>query len=170
MQITSRSYSGTGSHFARKARMFALLVSIILAGFSLYSAETTTPVKESSELDKLYQVYLDGTIEQARRALLQSIALLEKESDKKAVAHAQWLNYSRLHVLEERAENHALAEASLLKARYWFLRKLELSGEPTEKAMEIVRGFTGPKCAEIVDQFDRDHTDKKGPKYVRPPL
>jgi hypothetical protein len=151
-------------------KFLALLYGLFLA-ISVGAADLAPAPGPSSEMEKLYQVYLNGTVEEARRALLQSIEMLENEksSDQKASAHARWLNYSRLHVLEARAGNHDLADAALLKARYWFLRKLELAGDSTEKAIILVRGFSGSKCAQVVDQFDREHTDKKGPRYLRPP-
>ncbi|MCX5670242.1 MAG: hypothetical protein NTU94_02830 [Planctomycetota bacterium] len=83
-------------------------------------------------------------------------------------AHGLWLTYSRLYVLEIRGGNEALAQACLLKARYWLLRKAELGGADTETAAtEVFSWFTPDKCMEIIDQWDKSRTQGKGPKYAQ---
>ncbi len=122
-----------------------------------------------SQLDVLYQAYAKGDVAQARQSLEKSIPILENATFPKvgAAAHGLWLSYARLHVLEARAGKASLAEAYLLKARYWYLKKLELSGESTEQGFETVKLFTPEKCMELVDQFDKKNTQGSGAAYVK---
>jgi len=121
------------------------------------------------KLDPLYQTYLTGTRDQAEMSLKQMLSHVEgSDEPPKVQAHDLWLTYSRLYVLEKRGGNEALAQAYLLKARYWLLRKAELGGADAEKAATEVFGwFTPDKCTEIVDHWDKSRTQGKGPNYAR---
>jgi hypothetical protein len=120
-------------------------------------------------LQDLYAVYLEGDTDQARESLHQAIHLLKTTEITKvgAMEHGLWLEHSRLHVLEKRAGNYELADGYLLKAQYWYLRKLEASGDSTEEAIKIVRHYTPEKCTEVVDGLDNNSTDGRGPAYGR---
>ena len=78
-----------------------------------------------------------------------------------------WLSYARLHVLETHSGNASLAGTHLLQARYWYLKKLELSGESTDVALESVTAFTATQCKEIVRRFDEKNSNGRGAAYLR---
>jgi hypothetical protein len=151
----------------RAVRGAAIILTVI--HLTACGSEPKPMLDVSQRLDGLYATYLTGSLDQAKKSLHDAVVLLEDAKFAKpgAQSHGLWLAYSRLHVLESRSGNANLAEASLLKARYWYLRKLELSGESTEQAVEAVRVFTSEKCLDIVEQFDRKHGDGKGPNYTR---
>jgi hypothetical protein len=121
-----------------------------------------------TEFSQLYQGYLTGRVDHARQCLLKSVAILEKANPQKAsaTAHGQWLSFSRLYVLEDWATNGPLASAYLLKAQYWYLRKLELSGEPTLSAIDAVKQYDGMKCRAVVETFDLKNSDGTIPFYL----
>jgi hypothetical protein len=123
----------------------------------------------NEKLGEMYHAYLAGNREEARQNIEQAVSVIENSNAPLLVkAHDQWLGYSRLYVLQRRSGNEILAEASLLKARYWLLRKHELAGTNSEKAARAVfQWFTADKCVEIVDQWDKAHTQGKGPNYAQ---
>ena len=121
-----------------------------------------------AQLVALYEVYLEGDRQQAKRALEEMV--LATDASKvapRANAAALWLIYSRLYVLERRGGSATLADAYLLKARYWLLRKGELSGFSAEEAGEGVSKFTADKCLEMIDHWDKSRTNGKGPNYAQ---
>jgi hypothetical protein len=121
------------------------------------------------KLDEMYGAYLAGNREEVKHNIEQAISLIENSKVPVLVqAHGLWLEYSRLYVLERISGNELLAEASLLKARYWLLRKAELAGTNSEEAArQVIQWFTADKCVEIVDQWDKAYTQGKGPNYAR---
>jgi hypothetical protein len=123
--------------------------------------------RNAKRLDELYSSYLAGSVTEAKNALDEAIGLLEASAFPKpgSQAHGLWLGYGRLHVLARHSGSPVLADAYLLKARYWYLRKLELSGESTETAMVTVNAFTSDKCVQIVKKWDLKHSGGKGPRY-----
>jgi len=122
-------------------------------------------VKES---DRLYQVYLEGNLDQARQSLEATVQKIEKAKLKPwGEANSLFFTYSRLYVLEKRAGNEDSAGACLVKARYWYLREHELNGNSVKDANKAVRAFTPERCMEFVDKWDRDHTGGRGPKYLQ---
>jgi len=148
--------------------LLATMLSLItgFTGCRLSSAENAEMVKD--RLDALYRSYLQGDIDQARRDLHESIPLLEKVEFpvRSASADGLFLSYSRLHALEVRAGNRALAEAYLLEARYWLLKREELSGATTEAVIQGIDSVDSEKLIEIVDKFDNAMTRGTGAKYV----
>jgi hypothetical protein len=123
----------------------------------------------SEEVNRLYEVYLRGDRQEAKFALEQMVSVEEGSDAPLYVrAHGLWLIYSRLYVLEIRGGNDVLAQACLLKARYWLLRKAELHGDNPEKAAsKAFNWFTPDKCMEIVDNWDKSRTQGKGPNYAQ---
>lgn len=122
-----------------------------------------------TRLDQLYRSYLDGNAEQARNSLLECESVLSKAKLQKidAVAHGYWLTYSRLFVLESWVGNSTLANAYFLKARFWYLRKLELSGDNTESAMNKVSVFDEAFCKQLVIKWDSKNTNGRGATYSK---
>lgn len=60
-----------------------------------------------------------------------------------------------------------MAWACPIKARYWYLRKLELGGVPTARAVDLVRSFTQERCEELVNSVDNTGPNGDGPRYLR---
>lgn len=142
---------------------------LLLAHASAFAPGESVDQDLVGQLDKLYYGYLGGDIVQARENLRQSILLLDgaRFSKPAASAHGLWITHSRLAVLEGYAGNAILAEANLLKARFWYLRKFEISGESTEEAMKAVHSYDADKCRQAMEKFDKTHTNGLGPKYSR---
>lgn len=145
----------------------ALLMALTLMGCK--SGHGLTSPDAAKRLDQLYRAYLGGDMEQARQSMVESISILETHHFPKpsASAHGLWLAYARLFVLESAAGNDALADACLMKARYWLLRRAEISGDTEENAVEAADGFTADKCMEVIHKWDNNFTGGKGPRYLR---
>ena len=63
-----------------------------------------------------------------------------------------------------------MAQVDLIKARYWYLRVRELNGDAPAKTRASVETFAAEdKVVAFVDEWDKKHTDGKGPRYVRQP-
>lgn len=127
------------------------------------------------EFDIRYRAYLDGNLNQARQSLESTLLLIEKSHlDPAAQAHCFCFTFGRLYVLELRAGRSNIADALLVKVRYWYLIHKELDGATKDEAAHSLKTYTGEKCSAFVDKWDRDHTDGKGPNYLRaelkPPL
>lgn len=124
--------------------------------------ETTAP---------LYQSYLDGDRDQARRGLEQILSTVENTPGlpSKFRNRDMWLNYARLYVLEKRTGNPLLAEAHLIEARYWHLRELRGSeGLSSDQAASQEAEWTPEEYARWVDRLDAPRTpERQGPRYLR---
>ena len=149
----------------------ALLVCSFMFTFALLLGCHTRRIDPADEVakesDRLYRAYLEGDRDQARRSLGETIRLIENANLQPwGQANSLIFTYSRLYVLEKRSGNDELAEAALLKTRYWYLRQHELGGDSLAQAASAVKLFTAEKCMEFVDIWDLDHTAGKGPKYV----
>ncbi len=155
-------------HFLRTVSMlFVLLLALSMPGCK--SSQGLSSSKTAAKrLDQLYRAYLADDLDQARQSMLEAAAILETHPFPKpsASAHGLWLTYSRLFVLESTAGNDAMADAYLIKVRYWLLRRSELTGDPEEKAVETADGVTAEKCAELVRKWDNDFTGGKGARYM----
>jgi hypothetical protein len=146
------------------------MVALLLGCGPKEDSGASANIEVGARFVELYDRYVQGDEAEARASLLATVDMLEgAELPKRdAVAHGLWLTFSRLHVLESRLGNLLLADAYLLKARYWYLRKLELSGEPLNEAMEHVsKWFTPEECKRIVDGFDIRNTGGAGANYFR---
>ena len=113
--------------------------------------------------------YLQGDVKQARECLEKNARLLEEGTVLEPIGRAQMLHltYFQLYVLEKRAGNEDAAEAALIKARYWVLKKAELLGVNVEKAIQEIRDFTEEDIFEYIDEINRRHNNGKEPAYVR---
>jgi hypothetical protein len=121
-----------------------------------------------TQSDRCYAVYLRGDEREARRSMLETVRLVETSNKLQARnrAHGLWLSFARLYVLERRAGNDALAEAYLLKTRYWRLIEREAGGMSPKAAGEFLKDDTGDKILEEVDDWDRKHNGGVLPHYV----
>jgi hypothetical protein len=117
--------------------------------------------------NRLYDAYLTGDRDEAKHNLEECIQLAHDSKLPPAYqAGCLFFDYARLYVLERRGGNEALAEAALVKARYWSLRERELGGNTDEKAGAVVKAETGEQIMGFIDKWDKDHTDGKGPNYA----
>lgn len=154
---------------------------IVLCGFlgcrsseqeALKAAEdaNTRATALNEKLNDLWHVYLTEDRETARHSLEEMISVIETaDVSPRHHAHSLWLAYCRLYVLEASGGNDAVADAYLLKARYWLLRKAELAGASTQGAADDLRTFDGARLRDIVQEWDKRYTDGKGPRYARSP-
>ena len=163
-QITSNRWLTCSSYSA--ATWSLLWACCLLLGCRSQAGNgSDSLVKEG---DRLYVAYLQGNRDQARRCLLQLVEVGET-AKLSPIGQARWLffDYGRLYVLETRVGSQALADAYLVKARYWYLRQCELRGDSKDEASAAIAAFTAEKCMEFVDKWDRDHTEGKGPEYAQ---
>jgi hypothetical protein len=165
----SKTWTTWLSHLLRTVSvLFVLLFALSMPGCKS-SHGISSPQSAGKRLDQLYRAYLAGDLDQARQSMLETAAILETHPFPKpsASAHGLWLTYSRLFVLESTAGNDAQADAYLIKARYWLLRRSELAGDPEQKAVEAANDVSAEKCTELVHKWDNDSTGGKGPRYMQ---
>jgi hypothetical protein len=129
------------------------------------------PLDVGPECERLYQVYLDGGQAEAHDSLVEIIKLIEDAKlSPNAEAIGLWLANGRLFVLEKRSGNAAVSQSALVKARYWALRRAELSGDSPTDAMSYVEKFASEDGLVVfLDKWDRDHNDGHLPKYTQKP-
>jgi hypothetical protein len=122
-----------------------------------------------AESDRLSREYLSGDANHARESLRKDANLLEAGTILEPSGRAQLLAsaYFRLFALEERTGNPLAAKATLVKARYWRLRKAELSGVPPEDAVKEIEQLTTGEIIDEIDQLDKRHNNGIPAKYVQ---
>lgn len=143
----------------------------ILAAMTLLGCRSVQvdPAAEAvKQSDQLYQVYLTGDLGRAKSSLEETIRVIENANLKpERQANMIFFAYARLYVLERRTSTRAIAEVDLVKARYWFLREHEFSGETVAQAGAAVQSLTADKCMDFVDKWDKQRTDGVGPRYTQ---
>jgi hypothetical protein len=129
------------------------------------------PLDVGAECDRLYLVYLDGGQAEAHDSLVEIIKLIEgAKLSTNAEALGLWLAYGRLFVLEKRSGDAAISQSVLIKARYWALRRAELSGDSPANAMSYVDKYASEDgLVAFIDKWDRDHNEGRLPKYTQKP-
>lgn len=122
--------------------------------------------KQSEELGRRY---LEADVDNARQCLLQDAKLLEEGTVLEPIGRAQLLSltYLRLYVLERRVGNDAPAQANLIKAQYWSLKKGELTEVTIKEAIRQINEFSATRITEYIDEFDRRHNGGKAPQYLQ---
>ena len=150
-------------------RTHLLIATLAVTLFGCASERAQRPAVLSEQCDQLYQTYVDSGEEDARRSLQQVVQLIETAALRpEATAHGLWLGYGRLFVLEERAGRLDAAQAALTKARYWCLRKAELSGDSSSEAVAYLERFASKDgLMTFVDKWDKDHTGGRGARYFQ---
>ncbi len=117
---------------------------------------------------QLYGAYLEGDQEHARQALLGLVQL--GEQDRKSSPSVQSLQLSRaylwLFVFEQRVGDQDLAKVAFAKAKYWRIRRAELSGQTDAEIGPLLSTFTEQRCVADVDAWDKAHNSGKAPRYV----
>lgn len=120
------------------------------------------------KFDKLYDAYMAGDLQQARHSLQEAVQVCEQSvPSRQGQANTLFWTYCRLYVLDKRSGDEASAESDFIKARYWGLRRYELSGNDTNGAASAVQSLTGERFIGFVDKWDKDHSDGRGPRYVQ---
>ena len=122
-----------------------------------------------AESDRLSREYLSGDANHARESLRKDANLLEAGTVLEPSGRAQLLalTYFRLFALEERTGNPLTAKATLIKARYWRLRKAESSGVPLDDAVKQIEQLTTGQIFDEIDQLDKRHNNGIPAKYVQ---
>lgn len=150
-----------------------ILLSLVCAWATMLLGCQVSIVDPSLEFTKqadvLYQSYLQGNRSQARRSLEETIQLAGKSNLKPAgEADCLCFTYARLYALEKRTGTQPLAEAALVRARYWYLRQRELGGSTADESAVALTSYTAEKCLDFVDKWNKDHTGGRGPMYLQP--
>jgi hypothetical protein len=145
-----------------------LLISVLV--LSLTGCKTHPEQKDvAGKSDRLYQVYLDGGLTEARDSLVQIITIHHDSNlSPSAQALGLWLAYGRLFLLEKRSGHADDAQVALIKARYWALRRAEISGDSPADALHYVDKFASEDgMATFFDKWDRDHNHGRLPNYTQ---
>ncbi len=174
IQSTDRKVSRARCHAqpVAKFRLTPLVIPCcILVAMTLLGCRSVQvdPAEEAvKQSDQLYQVYLTGDLGRARGSLEETIRVIENANLRpERKANMLFFAYARLYVLERRTSTGAVAETALVKARYWFLREHEFSGETEAQAGAAVQSLTADKCMDFVDKWDKQRTDGVGPRYTQ---
>ena len=120
-----------------------------------------------ADLDRLYISYVNGDTNVAKRSLKEVVDMLQNWESPNGQALGLFLSYSRLYALEAREGDADLAEVYFIKARYWFVRNAEIGNSLPREIGAKMRTFTTNACIEMVDDWDRKHSDGKVAKYLR---
>jgi hypothetical protein len=150
------------------------LLFVVISGCfpRAYGAPSTQEAELFARDERLYERYLSGDLETARQALHDLVKVYQAAGDGNKYhtlgqAHNLSVSYARLYMLEYRANRRELAEAYLVKARYWCLRFSELDGESEEQAAARIVKLDGPELIEIWGKWDRHHHAGKDADYVK---
>lgn len=170
------NYQAAGMNGRQRALVLflAFLIGAVGVGYKVREVwqrrEVETRQKGTiRQFNELMKGYFEGDVEQAVKCLQQAAGLLEGDTHVEPIGRAQLLQltYFHLYVLEKRARNELAAEAALIKAQYWRLKRGELLGVDVEKAMEQLRQSTPERIFEYIDDFDRRHNNGREPAYIR---
>lgn len=148
-------------------RALLLILALVL---SLTGCKTHPKQQDvAGDIDRLYQVYLDGELTEARDSLVQIITIHHDSGlSPSAQALGLWLAYGRLFLLEKRLGHAEEAQIALIKARYWALRRAEISGDSPADALHYVGTFASEDGMEtFFDKWDRDHNHSHLPNYTQ---
>lgn len=122
------------------------------------------------QMDRYYQSYLNGDLNEARQGMLKIVELSDTTHDIKffrpeAQASEHFWAFGRLYLIESRAGNKEAAEAALLKTRYWFLVEGELAGASPEELNKAVKSCTPEWLKEYFESWDRKQNWGRNPKF-----
>jgi hypothetical protein len=121
------------------------------------------------DYEGLFVPYLTGDVATARQALKESIQFLENDKVLVPSGRAGILcfDYARLYALEKRVGHEPEAEAALITARYWNLRRYQMETGLTADVLDQFRSFNTPEnLTAAADRLDKQPTQGKGPKYL----
>jgi hypothetical protein len=123
-------------------------------------------IRRNTEYNKSY---LQNGLGRARACLDDSARLLENATVLEPIGRAQLLSltYFRWYVLEIRSGNQTEADACLIKAQFWSLKKGELTKVDVGTAVREIREFSRERIIEYVDKVDRQSNQGKDPEYLK---
>jgi hypothetical protein len=111
----------------------------------------------------LAKQYLMSGPGEARDSLVSEVALVEgSQMPAYAKAGLCYPACSRLYLLQKRLGNDSLAEAALVRARYWYLRFLETGNRSDVEAARILSLWGPSQCEAFVIEAD----GAQGPAYL----
>lgn len=149
-----------------------VLVSIVLS--SVFFGCHTDPVHRQSqrqkevlqETQKLYEKYLTGDVDDARRSLRETIRVFEECDGVTSSFRAAnlFVECSRLYVLETLSGNTTAAKAAFVEVRYWKLKEHELRGDSPQKAMEAVEAFADENVLAMIRHENQSRG--KEPEFI----
>jgi hypothetical protein len=155
----------------RECFISSALALVVITGCHSESARRQELGRRTGDL---YEIYLNGTREDARRSIVEANRLIEQASFsdwEENRAFALFLGYGRLYSVDHRAGSNDLAQADLIKARYWALRSSEFHGDAASEADRYVEKFAGDgdKLLTFIDKWERGANHDKDPKYIIQP-
>jgi hypothetical protein len=153
-------------------RRLSLIAFLVLSLTGCASQQVhQKPMDVGAEDARLYQIYLNGGQGEAHDSVVEVIKIIESAKlSPSSEALGLWLGYGRLFVTEKRAGNVAIAQSALIKARYWALKRAELSGDSPADAMSYVDNYASEDgLMTFIDKWDREHNDGHLPKYAQKP-
>jgi hypothetical protein len=150
------------------------LLALALAAFAgCCSSEQARRQELGLKTDTLWGNYFNEGRDQARRSIVEANHVIEEvklPNFEENRAFALFLDYGRLYSIDYRAGSNALAQADLIKARYWSLRTCELSGDTPDASIRHVDKFAGPdKLLDFIDKWDEGVNHGKQPRYIDHP-
>src|SRR5947207_15989225 len=97
-----------------------------------------------------------GNVSNARASLLAAAQLLENGTVLEPNGRCELLakTYFRLYVLETRVADENAADAFVIKAKYWSIKRGELQGVPIGQIMDELKRDSPKRIMEYIDQFD----------------
>jgi len=151
-------------------RVIAVLLSGCIAALGMVgcgSGNIVPPPDPTPAVDRLYETYLDGSVDQARNALQEAAKLIDQIPSAHGRARGLYLVYARLYALELRENQPDLAELYLVKAKYWFIRGSEIGNRSEEEVSAALKALTTNACIEFVDDWDKRHSNGRGANYLK---
>ena len=151
---------------------------ILLAVLSILfgcSANRTQLAERASQLESfeqeegnLFAEYMAGNPERARRALEQTISLIESSNtlDLNSQSGLLYANYIRLYVLDERMGDENGTEVALIKAKYWQVIHMETLKLPDSEINQMLSVDTPDQITKWVNTLDAGDDGRK-PEYLK---
>lgn len=156
------------SHCATPACIVVFLVAFVFGSCARLFPEARDALV--TKLDALYDQYLESDLAGARQLMLEAVNLLKHDTtfSRKAQAHALWLAYARLHLVEFLDGKEDAALLAYEDARCWYTRRLHAWGETEVETAEALGAWTPNKCREQMMAWDRAHTHDQGAVFSAP--
>ena len=148
------------SFFVRQQR------NVVVKQLDYEYSKLNSALKVVKEIEPLEQTYLNGSAGAARESLVKEIGIIENSGLPNAQMIIARLPCCRLYVLDKRLGSPKLAEASLVKARYWYLRDLEIGSNQDAQVAKDLLEFTPDEVEKLVDDWDKSATGGRGPTYL----
>ena len=153
---------------AAAALLLTALLSACVAGVvGCGSGNIMQPADPTPAVDRLYETYLNGSVDQARDALQEAAKLIDQIPSDRGRARGLYLVYARLYALEARENRPDLAEIYLVKIKYWLVRGAEIGNKSVEEISTTLKALTTNACIEFVDDWDKRNSNGRGANYLQ---